>query len=239
MKRHGLWQWHRCLQQHATGKTLEWWGKDIQRANDIVSAAFCVTHVGNQTGEFAKYVAIVRCAHRYMRRYGIQKTAGNYTDICERISDRGGFAYRSLSAALSYVCHTRRKASITYVNEFTRPKSKANWPIYRLEEEIKKRKQAREERELQAAIERQKKCFVCNKHDAQKRRWLNDLFYEKALDRQIPFIKEHYGLQICWSCWMRLRKLQKRWNEAEELRLINNRYKRKIYESTKNHAGTS
>lgn len=235
MKRHGLWQWHRCLKQHQTGKTLEWWGKDHQRASEIVFAGF-----QRRPNEFSNVITIVRCAYRYMRIKRIQKTAGNYINICELIGKRAGFAWKTINASVSHVdMGTRRKAQIVFDDEFTKAETKAIWPVWILKEEIKKREKARKERELQIAIEKQKYCFVCAKNEVKKALWLNDDFYDKALDRSIPLVGGYHGLQLCWSCWMRFRKLQKPWKEAEELRLINNRYKRKIYESAKNNAGTT
>ena len=237
-KRHGLWQWHRCLHKNEhPGEMVRWWDTEAEKAYRIIDWGY-MTHKGARLGEYAKYLCISRCAYRYMRMNKVPMTNVNYVNMCLLIGKRAFFNRLAINAAIDRRDMCRSKASINFETEFARPSGGGYRTIAFLRDEAERRKKDRKQREDALRILEDKWCFVCKKHESIKYQSFHYHFVEKCLDKAIPERSDCYGLRVCWSCSMHLRKLQKKWLYSENTRLEINRVKRIKHESTQNNAGT-
>lgn len=230
-KKHGLWRFHRAVTAFSARceEPIRWWTPEgIGFALDIQNEALSKAGLFSMDDQMRVTAVLVRCAYRYMRRKKVLMTVGNFSATCYEISRRaGGIHHAALNAALRHCEGVRKKAPLKFYDEFTPPTSRGR-SCYELRQR------------LERFIEyRNRLCCVCEKRDSVPNGAY--LEYAKGLtDDLFPLLRrtrgEHGGFVLCWPCWMRLCKLVKAHNVAEETIRSINKTKRKIYEATKVNA---
>ena len=91
--RHGLWALHREFRKYPH---LNWWDdKHINQLHRLVEAMNWNTRGRPQP----VHVLVSTCALRFMRRYGLPKTIGEYNKVVERIGARMHARHNTIEAA--------------------------------------------------------------------------------------------------------------------------------------------
>lgn len=230
MKKHGIWQFHRSL--HDRGPHLKWW------TFEEVDQAFTRFHMvsGQWLGgsfiqsPYRKMDIVIRCANRYMRRFGIKRNVETWNSVCTLIGSRMNAHMQTMKAVLHHPHEARKKTPMRkeYSGEFQRPYPVRGLYLVQMRlERIKRMQSDRKERLINT-------CCICNENDADISRYFWTI--ERKLLGLEDALKDRPSYKCCIPCHLKLGKLIKKLREAEEAKLSIKRFKRKQSESTKNNA---
>lgn len=245
VKRHGLWQFHRALKE---GKcSVKWWAMETEQEQNLVRSM-----VGRITGSFlgggfvqSPYrVAdiIARCAHRYMRRFGIRMNVEHWNDVCEMVGRRMQARPQSLKAIQIYRNVARSKAPVLFEDGWIPTVKHGIWEVRARRDKIAAYIKWRDEGRYKAAL---KMCCVCKKRESKRYEyWGSGNSWSagsKLLDWDLiaPIQAPSGKLGFCVPCHLQMSKHVKAWERAEQERLLVGRTRRKIYEGTKDNAGAA
>lgn len=230
MKKHGLWQFHRSL--HERGSHLKWW------TIEEVDQAFTRFHMvsGQWLGgafigsPYRKMDIVIRCANRYMRRYGLKRNVETWNSVCTLIGSRMKAHMQTMKAVLHHPHMARKRTPLDtkYVSEFGLP-CPVRW-LGAVQMRLVRIKQMQSDR----ADRLIRTCCICNENDAHISRYFWNT--ERKLLGLEDVLKDRPSYKCCAPCHMKLGKLLKKAKEAEEAKLSIKRFKRKQNESTKNNA---
>lgn len=240
MTKHGLWQFHRSL--HERGAHIQWWtaeGVDpaYTRFNMItgrwLGGAFIET-------PYRKMDIVIRCANRYMRRFGISRNVKNWNYVCDLIGSRMKAHTNTMKAVRHSSLNARPLTLLdkAYQDEFDVP-----YPVRSLRE-IKTRLEsfthrfwAREQKKQADEEAKKRLCFICqkNENDPSSYLWQQDL----VLLGLVVALQDRPFCQCCIPCYMTLSRLLVKAKQADNARLTIQRFKRKQRESTKNNVRTA
>lgn len=232
MKRHGLWRFHHQINAvraiFPSAFDLRWWVRDeLQQLNNLRQYRFNSSAFGDSFYTHAR--AIIRCANRYIRLYKqpVFRVA-DWNSLCWRIAARAHFDHHAtLKACLLEHCHPRsrlRKSPWGEATEFDRPFA---YDRHSIQARGKSLREARQRR-IDSC------CVVCGEPATK------NFVYMGWAGRQrlFPELEELWGgtFSMCKSHRKRYRALERRAEQVNEARLLTNRIRRKLNESTKDTA---
>lgn len=233
MSRHGLWQFHRSL--HERGPHLKWW--TFEEVDQALSRFNMVS--GQWLGgafvqsPYRKMDVVIRCANRFIRRYGISRNVKNWNEVCERIGSRMNAHRNTMKAVLHSPLNARTYTPLSneYKGEFDHPNPvRSRWEVQSRLDGFVKRKEDRQKREKNL-------CCICQKKDGDIGNYLWS--EERKLLGLEDVLENRPSYKCCFPCYMGISKLLKKAKMADEARLSIQRFKRKQNESTKNNARTA
>lgn len=223
MKRHGLWQFHRAIRS----TQIKWWTNDefehATRHFEFVSCRYTYRDY-----PYRDMDAVIRCANRYMRRYSLKRNVESWNSTCNLICDRMG-AHAQTRKAVTHAKHIARGK--TLIDALGKDDLDLPYPRHYLMD-IRYR--------LNRLKEMQRKrldsiCCVCKKNTVHESRYLHK--YQAYILGIENIVLEHS--KCCTHCHLRLCKLIKKFTDADDVRLLTNRIRRRINESAKNNARTT
>lgn len=244
-RRHGLWQWHWALRHSPIFRDARWWDGEMDKAQRAVKF-YTNSHLGGAMVpvECRPWMAVVRCARRYMRRFGVPETVGNWNAICGHIGDRRNAHDLTMRAVLIADARPRTKLRKSR-GEFSRA-----YPVRSLRDVAERHKRLvahiedRRKKEKEAAERRRwgevPLCEVC-KGKRTTTLYLGDDGVELlGLREMYGYPQKAYAIGLCRKCDTKFSQLVKTARQADEDRKLVNSTKRKLRnEAAKIHARTA
>lgn len=221
-KTHGLWQFHRALAQRP--ESPAWW---IDRAS-LSAAARVAESIIRPLGysgpqhPFRRCDAIVRCAYRFIRRYRLRRNVETWVALCHRIGRRMGVGSASIDYAIKGLLFARDRATVA-LEEFHPPIAK-----YRQREVSERLERILHARALRIA-------GICWRCHGQSHPGC-DLWDYEARMLGIEGVIHERRVSLCRICAMNFGRLLKKAREIEEAKKTINRTRRKLNETTEEHA---
>lgn len=243
MKMHGLWMFHRDMQQvnKNRGRVIRWWDGEIDLAYRMIGSLYM------GYGSRPVWPKISRCAFRAMRRWNIKITVESWNAMCWQIGKRMNAYPQTMNAVL---IHKRDETWVKSMDEFDQ-KPNLYWIDPMQEWEYEKAALVHSQ-EFSGVNGGKSSAEYWSAHWG--KRWTDHSYWEAVCAKRACLLlgkcncgkraryevgkyvgREYVGMQVfCFSCYMNHCKLDKQECELHNTRKLINKLQKEVSNVRKN-----